>query len=163
MGRGRRDDTVYVTAAALGAIAGLRSVAAPALLSHEMSEEHDPHETMLERVLSSENTARLLTLLAGAEMIFDKTDAVGDRTSAAPLIGRTLMGSMTAAAFAANKRRPVLLPALIGGATAVAVTFAAFHLRRLAAEKLNLPDRLLGMIEDALVVGASRGVAEIME
>jgi uncharacterized membrane protein len=153
-----------VTAAALGALAGLRSMAAPALLSHEMSNDNDfRYLSRIERVLSSGTAAKLLALLAGGEMLADKTSIVGDRTSAVPLLGRAIMGSFTAAAFAADRRQRILLPAAIGAAAAIASTYAAFHLRRLAAEHFEVPDRVLGMIEDAIVVGAGKGITEMME
>jgi len=163
MGRRGRNDTVLMTAAALGAVAGLRSMSAPALLSHEMAEEDDRPANSIERLLSSDVTARVLALMAGGEMLADKTAMVGNRTSPIPLIGRALMGSLTAAAFAANRRNAILLPAAVGAVAAVAATYAAYHIRRIASERLDIPDRLVGLVEDAIVVGASRGIAGMMD
>jgi uncharacterized membrane protein len=158
MGR-RGNDPYLLTAAGLGAIAGLRSMAAPALLAQEFEDaDHMDEFGPLERVFTSEATANILTMLAGSEMVMDKTHFVPDRTNAIPLIGRAVMGCLTAAAFAVQRRRPLLLPAAVGAASAVAATFAAYHLRRLATERLELPDRLLGLLEDAVVVAASRAV-----
>jgi uncharacterized membrane protein len=163
MGRGR-DDSVLLISAALGALAGLRSMSAPALLSHEMSTEGDAHFlSRIERLLSSDRVANVLALLVGGEMLADKTSLVGNRTSAVPLLGRAIMGSFTAGAFAANRRQRVLLPAAIGAASAIASTYAAFHLRRLAAERFDVPDQVLGMIEDAIVVAAGKGLSEVIE
>lgn len=158
MAKRRGRDAVVVTAAAIGAIAGLRSMAAPAMLTQELS-EHGGGKHLIDRVLASEGGARLLTLLASGEMLADKSSAMGPRTAAVPLIGRAVVGSLTAAAYASHRRHAVLIPAVVGAAAAIASTFAAFHARRFAGEQLNLPDRLLGMMEDALVVAASRGVA----
>jgi uncharacterized membrane protein len=96
-------------------------------------------------------------------MLADKTRFVANRTSPVPLFGRAMIGSLTGAAYAASRRHSVLLPAVAGAASAIATTFAAFHLRRLAAETWGIPDRLLGAVEDALIVAASRGIAEVME
>jgi uncharacterized membrane protein len=157
------NEHILLTAAALGAITGVRSMAAPALLSHELAERGSfGDDTRLERFLTSQSTSRLLTLFAGGEMLADKVHFVPDRTAALPLLGRAMIGSLTAAAYAVNRRHPVLLPAAVGAAAAVASALAAFHLRRIAAEQLRVPDRLLGMMEDGLVVAASRGIASAM-
>lgn len=160
----RRDDTVLLTSAALGAIAGMRSMAAPALLTHEFAEDGDAEEFgPLERVLTSERTSQLLTVLAGGEMLADKTPYVPDRTNPAPLIGRAVIGSLSAAAFAVRRRYPPLLPAAIGALSAVASTYAAFHARKFIKERFSIPDRVIGLAEDAIVMAASKAVMETVE
>lgn len=139
-------------------------MAAPALLSYEIEEMGDADEFgPLERILASEATPRILALLAGGEMLADKTDYVPDRTNPVPLIGRAMMGSLTSAAFAVQRRHAVLVPALVGAASAIASTYAMFHLRKFAGEKLGVPDPLLGLAEDAVVLAASKLVADSME
>ncbi|HUE95703.1 MAG TPA: DUF4126 family protein [Longimicrobiaceae bacterium] len=160
----RGDDSVLLTAVALGTIAGIRSMAAPALLSYGVAESGDADEFgPLERILASDATPRILALLAGGEMLADKTDFVPDRTDPVPLIGRAVVGGVTAAAFAVQRRHPVLLPALVGGASAIASTFAFFHLRRLARDHWHVPDPVLGFAEDAIVLAASKAVVDSME
>jgi uncharacterized membrane protein len=154
-------ERILANAAALGAITGIRTLAAPALLGHELSERGaSDGNSRLERFLASDGASRLLTVLAGGEMLADKLPFAPDRTSPGPLIVRAMIGSLTAATYAVSRRHPVLLPAAVGAAAAMATAFAAFHLRRLAAERFRIPDRVLGMVEDALVVAASRGVSE---
>jgi uncharacterized membrane protein len=134
------------------------------MLTKEFADDGDAGGSgRLERLLTSENTARLLAAFAGAEMLADKSEYMPDRTNPLPLIGRLVIGSMTAAAFAAKRRRPVLVPAVIGAAAAVAATFAAYHLRRYAKEEFQVPDRLLGLAEDALVIAATRMVMETVD
>lgn len=139
-------------------------MAAPALLTHELSEDGDGEEFgPLERVLTSERTSQLLALLAGGEMLADKTPYVPNRTDPAPLIGRAVIGSLTAAAFAVHRRYPPLLPAAIGAVSAVASTFAAFHARKYIKEQFHVPDRLIGLAEDAIVMAASKTIVETVE
>ncbi len=163
--RGSRGiDRVLANSVALGALTGLRSVAASALLSHELADARDRQPSGgLADLLATPTASRVLALLASGEMLADKTSLVGDRVSPIPLTGRAIMGSLTAAAFAGSQRRPVLLPAVLGAAAAIATAYAAFHLRRLAAEHFEVPDRVLGMVEDAVVIAASRGIASAME
>ncbi len=156
-------DPVVVTAAALGVISGMRSMSAPALLAYELSEDGDPQpRDAVQRALASPITARLLAVLAGSEMVADKSSSIPDRTSPGPLIGRAVIGSLTAATYAANRRHSVLVPALVGAGAAVASTFAAFHLRAFITHRFNAPDKLVGMIEDGLVVATSRWIAGTM-
>src|SRR5690606_14899965 len=118
---------------------------------------------VFERVLTSEHTARLLTAFAGGEMLADKTEYVPDRTDPLPLIRRAVLGSVTAAAYAVRRPHPVLLPAAVGAASAIASTFAAFHVRRIAREEFHIPDKLLGLAEDAIVLAASKSVMDTVD
>jgi uncharacterized membrane protein len=104
-----------------------------------------------------------MALLAGGEMLADKTDVLPNRTALTPLVGRAVLGSVAAAAFAVHRRHPVLVAAAVGAASAVASTFAAFHLRRIAREEYDVPDALLGLIEDGIVVTASKLVMDTID
>lgn len=153
-----------MTSAVLGAISGLRSMAAPALLTHEIADDGEAEEFgALERILTSDRTASLLALLAGGEMLADKTPYVPNRTDPAPLIGRAVIGSMSAAAFAVRRRHTPFLPAAIGAVSAIASTYAAFHTRRFVKERFHVPDKLIGLAEDALVVAAGKAVVESVD
>lgn len=169
MGRGsdgtdRGIDRVLVSSVALGALTGLRSMAASALLSHELADARDRQPAgALADLLATPTAARALALLASGEMLADKTSFVGDRISPIPLAGRAIMGSLTAAAFAGSRRHAVLLPAVLGATAAIATAYAAYHARRLVAERFEVPDRILGLVEDAVVVAAGRGIASAME
>jgi len=161
-GKGR--DQILVSAAALGAICGIRSMAGPALLARGLAGPDgglDPG--IVERLLASEGTAKLLALMAGGEMLADKSSLIPDRTNALPLAGRALMGSLTAGAYAIHHRRSALMPAAVGAAAAVVATFAAFHLRRFASEELNVPDRLMGLIEDGILVAVGKRIGRSIE
>lgn len=139
-------------------------MAAPALLTHALAEHGaDLDDGRIERLLSSEGVARVMAFFAGGEMLADKAPFVPDRTSAVPLIGRAVMGSLTAAAFAVHRRTPVLVPAAVGAASAIASTFIAYHARRYASDHLEVPDQLLGLIEDAIVLGISQTISEGLE
>lgn len=139
-------------------------MAAPALLSHEMADTEDTGEFgPLENILTSDVTAYLLTLMASGEALADKTDFVPDRTSAVPLIGRAVIGSVVAAAFAIQRKQSAALPALIGAAAAVASTFGAFHARKFAREHYDVPDALLGLLEDGIILAASKAVVDTIE
>lgn len=160
----RGNKAVLLTSAALGAIAGLRSMTAPALLTHELAEDGDADALgPLERMLTSEHTSRLLALMAAGEMLADKSPYIPDRTDPVPLIFRTVIGSVTAATFAVKRRCSPYLPAAVGAVSAVASTYAAFHVRRHVTVRFTIPNRLIGLAEDGVVMAASKAVMETVD
>ncbi|MQA91952.1 MAG: DUF4126 domain-containing protein [Gemmatimonas sp.] len=157
----RGNDQILLKAAAIGAVAGMRSMAAPALLARGLSEDGLGNDGgRVEKLLSSKGVTRVLSLFAGGEMLVDKAPFALNRTSPLPLVGRAVIGSLAAAALSAHRHVPVLFPAAVGATSAIASTFATYHARRLAVERFDVPDRLLGLIEDALVLGISRTLAD---
>lgn len=132
-------------AAGLGAIAGMRSLSAPALVRRERDSSH--------------SAAWLLPVLAAGEMAVDKLPWTPDRTRPLSLAGRAASGAVVAAAVAGGDRRHVLGAALLGAAAAVAAAFAAHRLRRWAGRRSDAPDAVLGLMEDAAVLAAGRRLA----
>jgi uncharacterized membrane protein len=120
----------------IGALSGSRTMLGPAVVA----------QSTLPR-----GARTLATLLAGGELVADKSPYLGNRTSAGQLTGRLVMG---AAAAAGSVKRRRVQAALIGAAGALAATYITFHLRRLATTRLRIPNAVAGMIEDAAVVGA---------
>ena len=147
-------------AAGIGAIAGMRSLAAPALVSRELSHrESRALEGTPLALLATPTAANVLQALAASELVADKTPLVPDRTAPVPLVGRAGAGALAGAAVAVAGGERALEGALVGAAAAVATTYTAYHLRRFFSRRLHIPDRLLGMAEDALVVRGGLAVA----
>lgn len=148
----RRDDPTLVTAAALGALSGMRSMAAPRLVARAL----EVGRRSPSRSGQTTTTARLVSLAAAGEILADKSPWIPDRTSTLPLAGRALLGSLSALAYAHHRHQPLVSHGIVGAAAAVISTFAAFHVRRMVAQRLNVPDVVIALLEDALVLGASR-------
>lgn len=142
-------------AAGIGCVAGMRSMAAPALLSRQLTEH--PHRGPAGRLLASPPVASVLPVLAAGEMVADKTPFIPDRTEAVPVAGRALMGALCGAAICHGTRSEQMAGALVGAAAAVGATFLAYTIRRRAGEAL--PDLVLGMAEDALVLALGARIA----
>jgi len=143
------DAKVYAGAALLGALAGVRSLAAPAILA-QLSRNGATGALAIVRSPGFLWTSRLL---AAGELVVDKLPIAPSRTAAAPLIGRALTGGISGAALCSGKRRSVLAGALIGAVAAVGAAYVATELRRQATAKLHLTDAAVALAEDA-VVGA---------
>ena len=140
-------------AVGLGIIAGMRSMSAPALVSNHLAGggpealSGTPFEAM-----ARPKAASLLKGLALGEMIADKLPVIPSRISAAPLIARAVSGAVCGGAICAAEGERVELGAVAGGLAAVAGAYGFYHLRRAIGEGSKVPDPLLGLAEDAMVI-----------
>lgn len=144
--------------AGLAAICGLRSIAGPALLSRAVRRgDIQGLEGTPFAALESPKVSAALQLLMVGEMIGDKTPFVPSRTSVPSLLGRALSGALVGAVlFLDAERRPVS-GAVLGVLSAVAAAYIGENFRAKGAEKLGVPDPILGLLEDSVVLfGGSR-------
>ena len=149
----------YKKAFFVGIIAGMRSMSAPALMSDHFSKEHSREfEDSTLSFLASPTSAAVFKTLAVGEMAADKTPFVPDRIAAPSLAFRAVSGLVCGAAICSAERERADIGAAVGGASAVASTFAFYYLRREIGSRLGLPDPILGVSEDALVVALSSAV-----
>lgn len=150
----RRD--ALLNTVGFGVLAGMRTFSAPALLSHQLSQQ--PVDAPKGRVhaLASERTSRVLSVLAVSEMAADKTPWIPSRISPPALVGRIISGALTGAAVAAPHRRMSVGRALLGAAAAVASSFAFYELRRLMTRQWGIPNVVAGLMEDAVAVALGR-------
>lgn len=138
----------------LGAIAGLRSMAAPALLSRAVRNGsveglggHTPYTA-----IGSPRVSMVLQLLMLGEMIGDKTPVIPSRTSAPALLGRALSGTLVGAILFASAERHPLSGAMLGAPSAIAAAYIGETLRVKGTEKLGVPGLILGLVEDGIVL-----------
>ena len=145
------DAQVYAGSAVLGAVSGMRSMAAPAIVSRLASSGLLQIEESQIGFLNKPVTAKATAILAAGEALADKLPFIPNRTQALPLITRAISGAMSGAAFSSGKKRSALLGALCGMAAAIGATYGAFRLRQLADKRLQIPDTIVAVAEDALV------------
>ena len=140
-------------AAGLAAIAGLRSMAAPALLSRTLRRgDLEGLQGTPFAALGRPKVSTTLQLLMLGEMIADKAPFAPSRTSAPGLLGRVLSGALVGAAlFVAGKRHPIPGAAL-GALSAVAAAYLGEKLRVEGTEKLGVPNPVAGLLEDGIVL-----------
>lgn len=140
-------------ALAMGAIAGMRSLSAPALLSHVLKEDKSGAlaQTPL-AFLQNEYVANTLTGLAATELVGDKTPAAPDRTELPSLLFRAASGALVGAAIYAINRKRLSEGAAVGAVSAVASTYASFYLRKSLDQHTGIADPVIGALEDALVL-----------
>ncbi len=134
-------------------LAGMRSMSAPAFLSHYLSQQ--PNSGLAGsplRFLQKPGTANVLKVLAAGEMVADKLPATPNRTAPPVLLGRLLSGALVGAAWYKSRHGRALSGGLLGGLAAVASTFVSYALRTGISKQSGVPVALVGVGEDALVV-----------
>jgi uncharacterized membrane protein len=145
-------DTV-IRVLGLGAIAGSRTVAAPAALSRAVSDGRiEGLEGTPFAILGSPGVSTVLRILELGELIVDKLPATPSRTSPPPLLGRAASGGLVGAALFASENRRTLVGGALGAVAAAVSAYAGERLRLQAAEKLGVPDPIVALLEDGLVL-----------
>ena len=89
----------------------------------------------------------LITLAIG-ELVFDKIPGVPKRTEPPGLIARVSLGVSACAGLAWSRRRPTVVPAIIGGSVALATAFVGATVREHFSDRL--PTVMVALAEDLL-------------
>jgi len=148
----------------IGALAGMRSSAAPVIasqiLSHHQNKRLDRSPL---KFMQSKRVSKTLMALAISEVIVDKLPSTPNRIKVAGLIGRGLSGALAGASIYKAIGGSAALGAALGGTTAIAAAFGSFYLRRNTVKKTRIFDPIIGAIEDALVIGAGAALIKIDE
>jgi uncharacterized membrane protein len=143
----------------LGAITGVRSMAAPAALSRavERGDVGGLEDTPF-AALGSPRVSKALRALEIGEMFVDKFPGLlPSRTSAPPLLGRAALGAFVGAALFVSDGRRAVVGGVLGAVSALAGAYAGERLRLLGAEQLGIPDPVVALLEDGVVLfGAAR-------
>jgi uncharacterized membrane protein len=148
------DALIYTDAAVMGAVAGIRAMSAPAVVSQLSDSGLIPEEGSPMAWLHHPGVSKALQVVATGELIADKLPFIPARTQAGPLAARAITGGISGAAvFTAAKRR-WWIGALIGAGAAIGASFGAAKLRKWITEEFKIPNNVVGVVEDAVVVGA---------
>ena len=142
-----RRDRIW-RAAGLGALAGVRSVAPPALLATRL--ERGGRPVFSGKKLPFRLGPALSTLAAG-ELIADKLPLTPPRTRPVALAARAFSGAFVGSSTA-RKREAKLAPALVGAAAATGAAWASYSLRRLGIRHSKALGYAVALAEDALVL-----------
>ena len=114
------DAEVYADAAIMGAVAGIRSMSGPSLVSKLSEAGLLPQEAGTPGSwLANPGINKALKVLAGGEMLVDKLPFLPDRTDAGPLLARAVTGGASGAAICVAAKRPWWIGLLIGAGAAI--------------------------------------------
>jgi uncharacterized membrane protein len=137
----------------LGAIAGLRAMAAPAMLSRSVVEGRvEGLENTPFMALRSSRVSTALRVLEIGEVIADKTPLVPSRTSPPAFLGRAASGAVVGATLFACEGRSTVMGGALGAVSAMVAAYAAERLRVQITQKLGVPNVIAGVLEDGIVL-----------
>jgi uncharacterized membrane protein len=137
----------------MGAVAGMRSLSSPAIVSQFARSGLLPVRNSRIAFLDRPATSKAVAIAAAAELIADKLPFTPKRTKTPSLIFRAVSGGFSGAAICSAKKRSVIAGILIGAAGAVGAAYGLYELRRWAGKRLDVPDPVIALAEDALVAG----------
>lgn len=146
---------VIALSLAIGAVAGLRSLTAPAVVSWAAQWNWINLQNSQLAFLGSIRAAWILTALAVAELVSDKLPFTPARTKPGGLLARIVTGGLCGAALCVTAGESVILGAILGAIGAVAGAFAGYELRHRLVTKRNASDLVVALIEDAVAVGGA--------
>lgn len=151
----QRHSTVFWPVMGFATLAGMRSAGAPTLLSYYLV-RHPAGALAASplRVLQQPLVTTFLILAAAKEFKHDKNPSAPPRTAPRGLSFRAIGGALVGAAWFKANKSDALHGALLGGLGAAASTFLWFHLRRSITERADLPAKVVGLGEDALLWSA---------
>ena len=149
---------VITQAFAMGVVSGMRSMTAPALVTHYLSRDRRPRLGRF-NFMRSKLAATAFKVAAAGELVGDKLPNTPARTQAGPLVGRALSGALCGAALARSRRESAVTGAVFGAVGGVVGTYAFYALRHTLTEA-GLPDLVVALGEDALAVGGGRALLE---
>lgn len=145
----------YLKPFGIGVVAGMRSMMAPAVLSHKLSHmmpASEPHSAL--EYAANPTTATVLKVMAVGELIADKLPNTPARTDLPGLGFRMLSGGTCGALLNEVEGQSAAQGAVLGGFGAVVGSFLFMRLRLWIDDELGLPDPIVALVEDALTITA---------
>jgi uncharacterized membrane protein len=138
----------------IGLFAGLRSLTPPAAVAWAV---HLGWLTLARRLslIGSLPAVIILSVLAIAEVIFDKLPNTPNRTAPLGLIGRIVTGCLTGACVSVGGGRLALVGAGLGAVGGIVGCFAGYHARAWLVKSLRQPDFNIALVEDLIAIGGS--------
>lgn len=146
---------IFALAFAIGVIAGLRSMTAPAAVAWaaRLGWLHLEHTPLA--FVGYAAVPYILTVFMLAELVADKLPKTPNRTRPGPFIARVVLGGLAGAAVATGTGRSLVGVALAGAAGAVTGTLGGYSVRTGLVRTLGIPDYAVALLEDTVAVGGA--------
>jgi uncharacterized membrane protein len=145
--------TALAIAFAIGVVAGLRSMTAPAVVSWGARLGWIDLQNTWAAFLGSLPALYLLTAFAIAELVVDKLPRTPSRKSPGPFAARVVIGAFCGAVLCMAARQSPLAGAVLGALGGVAGTLGGYQARTGLVRALKAPDLVIALLEDAIAVG----------
>jgi uncharacterized membrane protein len=144
----------YTAAATLGAVSGMRSMMAPAVISWAARRSGLDLESTPFSAFKGPGIGRTAAALALGEIVADKMPFTPNRTDSTALLARAVSGAAAGAAIFKSRRHNMFIGAAIGAAAAVGTAYATYYLRKKAARHFEVSDRVVALAEDGIALSA---------
>ena len=156
-----RKSESFVKIIGISAIAGMRAMTAPALVSHYL-QSHPSRKLQRTKLgfMQTRQAAAICKVLAVGEIIGDKLPMTPNRTEAGGLVGRGVSGALVGATLALAQRKNHLVGASIGMVSALGATYISFLLRKKLTEETPISGLVWGALEDLLAVKSGQKLLE---
>lgn len=143
---------IRVACFGIGAIAGLRTLTAPAVMAWSLQKRLARRNSLSTGLLKAGVSKKLVKLAAG-ELLADKLAFTPDRISPGPLLGRVASGAACGAALSFMLDAPLPEGAVIGGAGALAGAFGGYYARK--QFKSPKSSFAAALVEDSLAIAGA--------
>jgi uncharacterized membrane protein len=144
----------YSAALTLGAVSGMRSMMAPAVISWAARKSGLDLESTPFSAYRGPGVGKTAVTLALGELLADGTHYAPVRTDSAALLATAVAGGAAGVAVFKARRHSILVGALVGAGAALGAAYAAQYLRKKAARYFDVSDRAVAMMEDGIALGA---------
>jgi uncharacterized membrane protein len=143
---------IFLLIFAIGIVAGLRALTAPACVAWAayLGWLH-LHGTLLS-FMSALVTVCIFSALALLELVVDQLPSTPSRTAPTGLIARILTGGLCGASLAVAGGQTLVLGALLGAAGGVAGAFGGYQVRTRLVKALKVRDLVIALAEDVLAI-----------
>jgi uncharacterized membrane protein len=145
--------SVLALAFAIGVVAGLRAMTAPAVVSWGAHLRWlNLGETWLS-FLGTRAAALIFSVLAIGELVNDKLPKTPSRKAPASFGFRIVSGAFSGLALATAGQQSAFAGAIMGGLGAVVGTLGGYEVRTRLVKALRVPDMVIAVVEDVVAVG----------
>jgi uncharacterized membrane protein len=140
---------------AIGIIAGLRSLTAPAVVAWAAQRGWLNLDGTSLSFMGSTAVVAIFTILAAVELVADQLPSTPARTKAPGLIARIILGGLSGAAVALAGGQSFAVGGVLGGVGGVAGAFAGYQVRTGLVRALRVPDFVIAVLEDVVAVAGA--------
>jgi uncharacterized membrane protein len=147
--------SVGLSAFFIGAVAGLRTMTAPAFVAWAARLGLLRLDGTPLSFLGLPVTAWVFTVLAIGELVADKLPSTPARTRPGAFIGRIVSGAMSGGAITAGTGGSLAAGAVFGAIGAVIGTLGGYNARVRLVRGLKVPDTVIALAEDLIAVGGA--------
>jgi len=146
--------SVFALAFAIGLVAGLRSLTAPAVVSLAAHWKWFDLQHSGLAFMGSAAAAYLFAIAAIIELVVDKLPKAPSRKELLGLVARVVFGGLSAATLCAVANQSAAVGAALGGVGGLAGAFAGYEVRTRLVKALKVPDFVIALLEDAVAIGS---------